>query len=427
MGKMRKEIIIGLTVISLLLVVFAAMLYKRLRAQPDDAPQSETVIAGQLPVPIRHQEPGHHEPRATLVAADMTADSEPPAAGWASRNHHEADLTSAQSDLPPRESYLPREEPAAEAAADSAFDAAADSSGILNPGAESAGDPFVRGRAAVQNLTDDMPAGSGDPTPADFDPRLRGGADRDELQAVEEQAGQQDLIRGQLAESQPVEAVPTSGELPADGESPRAGFRSRFPQQEEMRSEGYDAADRQPGHLRHESGEFSGAAQPPVTVENGKYTVAPNDNYWIISQKVYGDGGYFKAIYEHNRLRFPRADKLQVGDVLDVPHVSVLHERYAELCPKQRKVPSARNTLMSASTRHRVGERVYVVGEGDTLFDIAKYELGKATRWAEIYELNRDVLGEEFDYLRPGTELVLPHDRREGESVTRGREGGMQR
>ncbi len=105
----------------------------------------------------------------------------------------------------------------------------------------------------------------------------------------------------------------------------------------------------------------------------------------------------------------------------------MLLERYAELCPKQRKAPPAHSTLVPASTRHRVGERVYVVGEGDTLFDIAKYELGKATRWAEIYELNRDVLGDEFDYLRPGTELVLPHAGRDAESVTRGRDPGLQR
>ncbi len=46
--------------------------------------------------------------------------------------------------------------------------------------------------------------------------------------------------------------------------------------------------------------------------------------------------------------------------------------------------------------------------EGDTLFNIARYELGKASRWVEIYELNRDVLGKDFNELRPGMRLVLP-------------------
>ena len=65
---------------------------------------------------------------------------------------------------------------------------------------------------------------------------------------------------------------------------------------------------------------------------------------------------------------------------------------------------------MQASTQGRraSGSNVYVVEQGDTLFDIARYELGKASRWAEIYDLNRDVLGEDFDHLSPGTELTLP-------------------
>jgi nucleoid-associated protein YgaU len=54
------------------------------------------------------------------------------------------------------------------------------------------------------------------------------------------------------------------------------------------------------------------------------------------------------------------------------------------------------------------GGRTYTVAEGDTLFDIARYELGKASRWAEIYDLNRDVLGKDFNYLTPGTQLTLP-------------------
>ena len=53
-------------------------------------------------------------------------------------------------------------------------------------------------------------------------------------------------------------------------------------------------------------------------------------------------------------------------------------------------------------------DNVYVVEEGDTLFDIARYELGKASRWADIYNLNRDVLGKDYNYLTPGMQLVLP-------------------
>jgi nucleoid-associated protein YgaU len=57
------------------------------------------------------------------------------------------------------------------------------------------------------------------------------------------------------------------------------------------------------------------------------------------------------------------------------------------------------------------GSKVYVVQEGDTLYDIARSELGKASRWGEIYDLNRDALGARLDALSPGMQLTLPEDR----------------
>ncbi|MCR4414253.1 MAG: LysM peptidoglycan-binding domain-containing protein, partial [Thermoguttaceae bacterium] len=58
----------------------------------------------------------------------------------------------------------------------------------------------------------------------------------------------------------------------------------------------------------------------------------------------------------------------------------------------------------------RAGGRVYVVREGDTLYDIARTELGKASRWGEIYDLNWNQLGNRLDGLTPGMKLVLPAD-----------------
>jgi hypothetical protein len=46
--------------------------------------------------------------------------------------------------------------------------------------------------------------------------------------------------------------------------------------------------------------------------------------------------------------------------------------------------------------------------EGDTVFDIARRELGRASRWVEIYELNRAALGKDLNRLAPGTQLTLP-------------------
>jgi nucleoid-associated protein YgaU len=147
----------------------------------------------------------------------------------------------------------------------------------------------------------------------------------------------------------------------------------------------------------------------PLPVENGQYTVQPGDTLWSISEKVYGTGGYFKALGARNRSVLPRSDKLTVGTQVAVPPTSDLERDFPSLCPRQRKsaLVQPRTTPPAIATR-RSGSDVYIVNEGDTLFDIARYELGKASRWAEIYDLNREVLGEDFDYLRPGTELVMP-------------------
>ncbi len=153
------------------------------------------------------------------------------------------------------------------------------------------------------------------------------------------------------------------------------------------------------------------AAQPLVADESaakpGQYIVQPNDNYWTISEKVYGTGGYFKAIFEHNRRQHPNAERLQVGEMLLTPDVASLQRDYPDLCPKPGHAAAPQHVI-PASARLRPGTKVYVVEEGDTLFEIARRQLGKPSRWGEIYQLNREVLGSDFDYLKPGTELLLP-------------------
>lgn len=50
---------------------------------------------------------------------------------------------------------------------------------------------------------------------------------------------------------------------------------------------------------------------------------------------------------------------------------------------------------------------LYVVKEGDTLSSIALKFLGAASRWTEIYEENRDVIGENAAVIEPGMELTV--------------------
>jgi nucleoid-associated protein YgaU len=142
--------------------------------------------------------------------------------------------------------------------------------------------------------------------------------------------------------------------------------------------------------------------------ENGTYEIQPNDSYWTISQAVYGSGSYFKALAELNRKRIPHEDDLKVGDIVSAPDVAQLEKMYPELCPKPSRREVVRDASRMVSAPRTYGGRTYTTQEGDTLYDIARRELGKATQWVEIYELNREAIGPDYNYVAPGLNLVLP-------------------
>lgn len=152
---------------------------------------------------------------------------------------------------------------------------------------------------------------------------------------------------------------------------------------------------------------------------DGTYEIQPNDSFWTISEKCYGTGAYFKALAEHNRKRISQPDDLKVGDLVEIPSISDLEARYPNLCPKPGRgaIASGGNALASTPRVH--GGRVYVTQHGDTLFEIARRELGKASRWTEIYQLNRAQIGNDYNFIPPGLKLVLPDDRQPPDSMTR--------
>jgi len=156
--------------------------------------------------------------------------------------------------------------------------------------------------------------------------------------------------------------------------------------------------------------------------EEGKYEVQPNDNYWTISEKIYGSGAYFRALAEQNRGKAARPDRLPPGLVISTPPVAQLEKDYPDLCPRPNRRETVRNRAAAIVTMTGTagGGRTYIVQEGDTLSSIARNELGKVSRWAEIYQLNREMLGKDFDYLTPGMRLVLPiRESQSGERTTR--------
>ena len=82
---------------------------------------------------------------------------------------------------------------------------------------------------------------------------------------------------------------------------------------------------------------------------------------------------------------------------------------YRDVTPPRE--PSYQASAAGMRRESRAG-RSYTVAAGETLFTIARYELGKASRWVEIFELNSDTLGTDFNNLKPGTKLLLPANER---------------
>jgi nucleoid-associated protein YgaU len=413
---MGKETKIGLVVIGILLVAFGGLLIRKFAALNGNSPIMPVARAAGPPPSTAVTE----KPAVSLTQRDPAANTVSPAGMWsATGRDSQADAQSAGD--APRRNFLPVDPAVADAqTAPSDLGSTDDRpSAVEEPQQPSGGsNPFAAGTArpeAVQELSqeanDQLPDQSSNEIPALEIPSQEPAEPAEPVRRFGSQEQVQVADRGAPVSADEIQ--PTSDQRTVDepiAEDPVAEEPARReplapaavdrPARDESRWE--TPPPSRPTAARDEP------VQPPLV--DGKYTIQPNDNLWVISEKVYGTGGYFKALYEHNRLRLQRPDQLVVNTILVVPPIATLEKNYPALCPKQRKSAVVRASAIPASTRGRraSGANAYVVAEGDTLFDIARYELGKASRWAEIYELNRDVLGEDYDHLRPGTELVMP-------------------
>lgn len=52
--------------------------------------------------------------------------------------------------------------------------------------------------------------------------------------------------------------------------------------------------------------------------------------------------------------------------------------------------------------------KTYQVKQGDTLWAIAKLELGDSSKWRALYDKNKAVIGPDYNLIRPGQKLVMP-------------------
>ncbi len=418
---MGNEAKIGLAVVGALAIMFCGVLYQRvskLKMTPATVAKNASKSNDQS-----NLFGAPNKPTTVALKKGDEAGSESPDGGsfkWKSQPSDVPATTTAKPNVssPPRAAYLPAgDEPRADYRYESR----------QTPPDEPANDPAV---AAASNPTANAQPLEASPPVAISNPSTLAGSPADAAQpdspavtAIDaptaESAALDDLASDESAaparlDEQAVPATLAEAAPPPQAIENRPTSRFIAPPQGE-RVAAPETRLNSLG-LRTSSSDAPPSAE---TIAGGKYTLGPNENFWTVSEKAYGSGGFFKALHAYNAEKHPVADELTVGDEVLVPPKSELERQFPDLCPKPGRRPAKPSYAMQASARLRADDTRYVVQEGDTLFDIARYELGKASRWAELYELNRNVIGEDIDFLRAGMELVLPGDTDEADAMTR--------
>ncbi|MGC1275957.1 MAG: LysM peptidoglycan-binding domain-containing protein [Planctomycetaceae bacterium] len=153
-------------------------------------------------------------------------------------------------------------------------------------------------------------------------------------------------------------------------------------------------------------------AQPETPAGQLKhYVVAENDSYWSISKRVYGTPIFFHALARFNSERVPNPERLKPGMKILTPPPQELSARFPKLVSSGTTVErtKAGQTSEPGFLFDDEGRPAYRVDEDDTLTGIAHAHLGRASRWVQIYEMNRTTVPDPKT-LKPGTVLRLPAD-----------------
>ena len=169
----------------------------------------------------------------------------------------------------------------------------------------------------------------------------------------------------------------------------------------------------------------------PARVRPARHTVAKGETLSGIAKQHYGSGAaaVVQAIYHANREQLPDQNSLGVGDVLVLPVIpgypspggeaSAATTASATVAPgpavsavarPATRLELAARTNQSATRekkRSTDGFRWYQVQAKDTLYSIAREQLGDAKRWQEIHELNRDKFPDP-GRIREGVRIKLP-------------------
>lgn len=136
------------------------------------------------------------------------------------------------------------------------------------------------------------------------------------------------------------------------------------------------------------------------------HVVSAGETLSKIAARYYGKGtrANIDRLVAANPVELANPDVIKVGMQIQIPGVSASRESAAA-------TPRAHLPVGTASEQRRAqGEPVarwYQIRKGDRYIDIARNELGDASRWEEIYELNVDKFPDPGN-IREGVRIKLP-------------------
>jgi nucleoid-associated protein YgaU len=80
---------------------------------------------------------------------------------------------------------------------------------------------------------------------------------------------------------------------------------------------------------------FESATLPVATRPLPEFVLTDSeDSFWSISERVYGSGVYYRALFRHNEAKVLRPDQLRPGVEVKTPALEVLRELYPSDFPK---------------------------------------------------------------------------------------------
>ncbi len=159
---------------------------------------------------------------------------------------------------------------------------------------------------------------------------------------------------------------------------------------------GFDGTASQPSKGKPASVVSAPSVRPDVAAET--HRVQPGDTFASLAVAYYGHEKYTRFLIDSNpQIEDPR--RLRIGSRIKIPPVPPAEKLSLSNEPAPRAAPVDKDAA---------GRRTYRVKPGDSFYRIARNVLADASRWEEVFALNKELVGSDPKKLQVGQVLTLP-------------------